>query len=88
MSDNKPVTFTEDEQLKLQELELQAKEYANWRNSVARSLHSGQDSPLIARLIQFLEHMAIQASKQIDEIRTAAQSRSKEIKTDANAKAN
>lgn len=93
MSDIKPITFTDAEQLKLQELEAQAQEYANWRNSVARSLYAGQDSQLVARLIQFLQHMAVQASKQIEEIRKTAEGRSKEttkadIKLDTNAKAN
>lgn len=87
MSDIKPVTFTEAEQLKLVELEQQAQEYTTWRNCVSRSLHAGQDGASVTRLIQFLQHMAVQASKQIEEVRTSAQARSKEIKPSADLKA-
>ena len=87
MSDNKPITFTDAEQLKLQELEAQAQEYTTWRNCVARSLHAGQDGASVARLIQFLQNMAIQASKLIDEVRNTAQARSKEIKPNPELKA-
>lgn len=88
MSDNKLITFTEEEQLKLGELEVQAQEYVTWRNCVSRSLHAGQDGASIARLLQFLQHMAVNASKQIDEVRASAQARSKDIKPVADSKAN
>lgn len=83
MADNKLITFTEEEQLKLGELEIQANEYVSWRNCVSRSLHAGQDGAAVSRLLQFLQHMAANASKQIEDIRTAAQSRSKPVESKA-----
>lgn len=75
MSD-RPITFTEQEQLKLQELERQAQGFANFKNAVTRSMHSGQDSSLIAQLLQFLHDMAVQSANQIDDLRKTAQQRS------------
>lgn len=80
MAEQRPLTFTEEEQLLLGELDTQVQEYTNWRNSVSRCLHAGQDSALISRLIKFLEHMAIQAAKQIDDVKAKAEARAKEPK--------
>jgi len=79
MSEQSPIIFNEDEQIKLVELEKQCQEFANWRNATARSLHSGQDAALVGRLLQFLQHMTAQTAKQIEDIRLGAEKRSKSV---------
>lgn len=71
-----PITFTSEEQLKLNELQQQAEGFANFRNAVARSLSIGQDSVVIANLLQFLGNMAQQSAQQIEQIKSDAQARS------------
>lgn len=71
----KPITFTEEEQIKLRELEDQAQGFANWRNVVLRSLYAGQDATSVANLGQFLQNLALQSAQQIEEIKKQAQVR-------------
>lgn len=79
MSEPTPVTFTADEQIKLTELEGQARGFSEFRNAVARSLHSGQDAGTISNLLQFLQNMALQSSHQIEEVKKAAANRKPEV---------
>jgi len=85
MSDQpqKPILFTEAEQLKLQELQANAEGFNNFQLAVSRSLHSGQDTALIANLITFLKQMSAQSSQQIEQIKTDAQARSNALKEES-----
>lgn len=70
--------YTPEEQLKLRELEAQSQGISNFKNAVTRSLHCGQDSAIIANLLQFLSDLISQTVQQIEQIKIGAQSRSKE----------
>lgn len=72
---NNPIVFNEAEQLKLQELEAQIQGFSNFKNAVSRSLHAGQDSPIIANLLTFLHNMALQSSNQVEDLKKSAQGR-------------
>lgn len=77
----RPTTFTEEEQLKLQELESQGQGFANFKAAITRSLHSGQDSVIIANLLQFLHNMTQQSAQQIEEVQKAAKARTAKDET-------
>lgn len=71
------IIYNEQEQKQLQELQKNAEGFANFRNLVARSLYSGQDSVLAAQLLQFLTQMAQDSAKGIEQINATAEARSK-----------
>jgi len=72
---DQPLTFTSEEQVKLSELDRQVQAFSNFRVVVARSLCSGQDAPVIQQLLQFLQEITVQSSKQMEEVKTVASQR-------------
>lgn len=74
MADNTPI-YTPEEQLRVVELDKQAKGFAGFKLAVARSLSSGQDSSVISSLLKFLNDMEQQSNFQIKEITDAAKQR-------------
>jgi len=74
MSDSQ-LTFTPEEQIKLTELDRQVQAFSNFRTVVARSLYCGQDAPVAQQLLQFLQEITAQSSKQIEEVKTLANQR-------------
>ena len=71
----KPVTFNEAEQLELQQLQQQNESFNAWGSATSRSLHSGQDTLLIANLLQFLKNLITQNNKNIENVTAAAKAR-------------
>lgn len=74
MAENTPI-YTPEEQLRVVELDKQAKAFATFKLAVARSLSSGQDSGTISSLLKFLGDMEQQSNSQIKEITDAAKQR-------------
>jgi len=70
-----PITFTAEESVKLSELDRQVQAFSNFRIVVARSLYCGQDAPVVQQLLQFLQEITAQSSKQIEEVKTLANQR-------------
>jgi len=69
------ITYTPEEQVKLNEFDRQVQAFNNFRMVVARSLYQGQDAPSVQQLLQFLHEIASQASKQMEEIKVLASQR-------------
>jgi len=74
-SSDKPVIFNEQEQLQLQNLQKQGEDFTAWKTAMTRSLHSGQDSILVANLIQFLQNLIQQVAQQIELVTANAKRR-------------
>lgn len=74
-SADKPVIFNEAEQLELQQLQQQNDSFNSWGQAITRSLHCGQDSLLVANLIQFFKNMIAQNTKSIEAVSTNAKAR-------------
>ena len=72
---DKPITFNEQEQLQLQQLQQQNDSFNAWGNAISRSLHAGQDSVLVANLLQFLKNLIDQNAQNIEAVKTGAQKR-------------
>lgn len=74
MSD-KPLIFTEQEQINLRDLENSGNELVQFKNIVLKGSYPGQDSSSVFRLVNFLESLIQQTSKQINLIKDAASAR-------------
>lgn len=74
-SSEKPVIFNEAEQLELQQLQQQNESFNAWGSATSRSLHSGQDTLLIANLLQFLKNLITQNNKNIENVTASAKAR-------------
>ena len=72
---DKPVIFNEQEQLELQQLQQQNDSFNAWGAAISRSLHCGQDSVLVANLLNFLKNLVDQNNKNIEAFKTGAQKR-------------
>lgn len=75
-----PVTFTPEEQLRLQELNNQAKAFDTFGVVVSRSLYVGQDSLVVQQLLQFLQDIKNQSLKQVEDITANATKRNEQKK--------
>lgn len=71
----KPVIFNEAEQLELQQLQQQNESFNNWGNAISRSLHVGQDTLLVANLLQFLQNLIKQNNKSVENLTANAKQR-------------
>lgn len=80
MADSTPI-YTPEEQLRIIELDKQAKGFAIFKAAAARSLSSGQDAATIASLLKFLSDMEQQSNSQINEITNAAKQRNVAVPT-------
>ena len=74
-STEKPVIFNETEQLELQQLQSQNESFNAWGSAISRSMHSGQDTLLVANLLQFLKNLITQNTKNIDNVTASAKAR-------------
>jgi hypothetical protein len=77
-----PVTFTSEEQLRLQELNKQAQAFDTFGTVVSRSLYAGQDALVVQQLLQFLHDIKNQSLKQVEEINANASKRNQEKKAE------
>lgn len=84
----KPLIFNEQEQLQLQELQSQNESFNAWGSAISRSLHSGQDTVLVANLLQFLKNLVNQNIKNIDSVSSSAKKRIADEAATAAVKAN
>jgi hypothetical protein len=75
-----PVTFSAEEQVRLNELNNQAKAFDTFGLVVSRSLYAGQDAQVVQQLLQFLQDIKTQSLKQVEAITNAATQRSTEKK--------
>ena len=77
-----PVTFSAEEQVRLNELNNQAKAFDTFGLVVARSLYAGQDAQVVQQLLQFLQDIKTQSLKQVEAITNVATQRSQEKKAE------
>lgn len=81
-SSERPVTFTEQEQLNLRNLESSGNELLNFKNTVLKGSFPGELSPGVLGLVNFLESLIQQAIGQINSIKESATKRSNSPKVE------
>jgi DNA polymerase II small subunit/DNA polymerase delta subunit B len=81
-SNDKPVTYNEQEQLQLQNLKTQNDSFNAWGSAISRSLHIGSDTLLVANLLQFLKNLIGQNDNQAKQLEIAAKARANTASAD------
>lgn len=84
---DKPITFTEQEQLQLNELEKSNQELSNYKIVVLKGSFPGEHSPVVFQLVNFFESLLKQVSQRANEIKEGAAKRQSDAEAAASAPA-
>lgn len=77
MSD-KPIIFSEQEQITIRNLENSGNELNTYKSLLLKSTFKGEDSPAVIGLVNFLDSLLNQTSTQLNNIKQAATLRSQQ----------